>query len=100
MNLFLLDLSDKNITGKEASDILGKYNITVNKNSIPNDKQKPTITSGIRIGTPAITRRGFGEKEVKELTLIIIDILLNHNKNINKELKNKIKALCNEHKVY
>ena len=100
-HLFLLDLSDKNITGKEASDLLEKYNITVNKNSVPNDKQKPTITSGIRIGTPAITRRGFKEKEVKELALIIIDILLNHNhKNINKELKNKIKALCNEHKVY
>lgn len=99
-HLFLLDLSDKNITGKEASDLLEKYNITVNKNSVPNDKQKPTITSGIRIGTPAITRRGFREKEVKELTLIIIDILLNHNKNINKELKNKIKALCNKHKVY
>ena len=100
-HLFLLDLLDKNITGKEASDLLEKYNITVNKNSVPNDKQKPTITSGIRIGTPAITRRGFKDKEVKELTLIIIDILLNHNhKNINKELKNKIKLLCDKHKVY
>ncbi|MCE1736940.1 serine hydroxymethyltransferase, partial [Enterobacter hormaechei] len=58
-HLFLLDLVDKNITGKDADAALGRANITVNKNSVPNDPKSPFVTSGVRIGTPAITRRGF-----------------------------------------
>ncbi|MDR8253463.1 serine hydroxymethyltransferase, partial [Acinetobacter baumannii] len=65
-HLFLLDLVDKNLTGKEADAALGRANITVNKNSVPNDPKSPFVTSGIRIGSPAVTRRGFKEAEVKE----------------------------------
>lgn len=64
-HLFLLDLVDKNLTGKEADAALGRANITVNKNSVPNDPKSPFVTSGIRIGSPAVTRRGFKEAEVK-----------------------------------
>ncbi|MDK7751589.1 serine hydroxymethyltransferase, partial [Brevibacterium sp. UMB10442] len=60
-HLFLVDLVDKNLTGKEADAALGRANITVNKNSVPNDPKSPFVTSGIRVGTPAITRRGFKE---------------------------------------
>ena len=66
-HLFLVDLGDKNLTGKEADAALGRANITVNKNSVPNDPKSPFVTSGIRVGTPAITRRGFKEAEAKEL---------------------------------
>lgn len=66
-HLFLVDLVDKNLTGKEADAALGRANITVNKNSVPNDPKSPFVTSGIRVGTPAITRRGFKEAEAKEL---------------------------------
>ncbi|EMZ8553746.1 serine hydroxymethyltransferase, partial [Escherichia coli] len=62
-HLFLVDLVDKNLTGKEADAALGRANITVNKNSVPNDPKSPFVTSGIRVGTPAITRRGFKEAE-------------------------------------
>lgn len=65
-HLFLVDLVDKNLTGKEADAALGRANITVNKNSVPNDPKSPFVTSGIRVGTPAITRRGFKEAEAKE----------------------------------
>lgn len=64
-HLFLVDLVDKNLTGKEADAALGRANITVNKNSVPNDPKSPFVTSGIRVGTPAITRRGFKEAEAK-----------------------------------
>ena len=66
-HLFLVDLVDKNLTGKEADAALGRANITVNKNSVPNDPKSPFVTSGIRVGTPAITRRGFKEAEAKEI---------------------------------
>ncbi|MFP1591842.1 hypothetical protein ACLB1M_20170 [Escherichia coli] len=65
-HLFLVDLVDKNLTGKEADAALGRANITVNKNSVPNNPKSPFVTSGIRVGTPAITRRGFKEAEAKE----------------------------------
>ncbi|MGY4582444.1 glycine hydroxymethyltransferase [Ewingella americana] len=65
-HLFLMDLVDKNLTGKEADAALGRANITVNKNSVPNDPKSPFVTSGVRIGTPAVTRRGFKEAEVRE----------------------------------
>jgi glycine hydroxymethyltransferase len=74
-HLFLVSLIEKGITGKDAEAALGEANITVNKNAVPNDPQSPFITSGIRIGTPAITTRGFGEKEARELAGWICDIL-------------------------
>jgi glycine hydroxymethyltransferase len=66
-HLFLLDLIDKNITGKDADAALGRAHITVNKNAVPNDPRPPMITSGLRIGTPAVTTRGFKEPEVQQL---------------------------------
>ncbi len=74
-HLFLVDLQPKNLTGKDAEALLGRAHITVNKNAIPNDPQKPFVTSGIRIGTPAMTTRGFQESEAEELAHLIADVL-------------------------
>ncbi len=74
-HVFLVDLRAKNLTGKEAEALLGRAHITVNKNSIPNDPQKPFVTSGIRIGTPAMTTRGFKELEAEQLAHLIADVL-------------------------
>ena len=74
-HLFLLDLQAKNITGKDAETALGLAHITVNKNAIPNDPQKPFVTSGIRIGSPAMTTRGFGEAEAVKVAKLIADVL-------------------------
>ncbi len=74
-HVFLVDLRPKNLTGKDAADALGRAHITVNKNAIPNDPQKPFITSGIRIGTPAMTTRGFKEMEAEQLSHLIADVL-------------------------
>jgi glycine hydroxymethyltransferase len=74
-HVFLVDLRSKNLTGKEAEALLGRAHITVNKNSIPNDPQKPFVTSGIRIGTPAMTTRGFTELEAEQLAHLIADVL-------------------------
>ena len=74
-HLFLLDLIAKNVTGKAADAALGRANITVNKNAVPNDPRSPFVTSGLRIGSPAATRRGFGEAECRELTVWMCDVL-------------------------
>ncbi len=74
-HVFLVDLQPKHLTGKEAEALLGRAHITVNKNTIPNDPQKPFVTSGIRIGTPAITTRGFKELEAEQLAHLIADVL-------------------------
>ncbi|MBZ2279192.1 serine hydroxymethyltransferase, partial [Buchnera aphidicola] len=90
-HLFLVDLSNKNITGKDADLALSQANITVNKNCIPNDLKSPFITSGIRIGTPAVTRRGFQEQQMLDVSYWIINILndIQNTKNILK-IKNKV----------
>jgi glycine hydroxymethyltransferase len=74
-HVFLVDLQPKNLTGKEAEALLGRAHITVNKNAIPNDPQKPFVTSGIRIGTPAMTTRGFKEAEAEKLANLVADVL-------------------------
>ncbi|QCI23292.1 serine hydroxymethyltransferase [Buchnera aphidicola] len=100
-HLLLLDLSNKSLTGKDAETALGLANITVNKNSIPNDSRNPFITSGIRIGTPAITRRGLKELEVYKLSHWISDILDNiHDVKNIFQIKEKILDLCNAFPVY
>lgn len=100
-HLFLLNLMNKQITGKEACQALEKANITVNKNSIPNDPYSPFITSGIRIGTPAITKRGFKEKESKKLAIYIANILNNIHDEYNiKNIKQKILKICSKFPVY
>ncbi|KFD20180.1 serine hydroxymethyltransferase [Tatumella ptyseos] len=100
-HLFLLDLVDKNLTGKEADAALGRANITVNKNSVPNDPKSPFVTSGIRIGTPSVTRRGFKEADVRELAGWIADILDNINDEATIErVKGKVLEICARLPVY
>ncbi|MEO2268161.1 serine hydroxymethyltransferase [Pseudoalteromonas pernae] len=100
-HLFLLDLIDKDITGKDADAALGNANITVNKNSVPNDPRSPFVTSGLRIGSPAITRRGFKEAEAKELAGWICDVLDNiESTEVQAQVKEKVKAICAKFPVY
>ncbi|MCP9267310.1 serine hydroxymethyltransferase [Xenorhabdus sp. XENO-1] len=100
-HLFLLDLVDKDITGKDADAALGRAYITVNKNSVPNDPRSPFVTSGIRIGTPAITRRGFKEAETCELACWMCDVLDNINDEaIIENVKQKVLAICAKYPVY
>ena len=100
-HLFLIDLVDKNITGKEADAALGSANITVNKNSVPNDPQSPFVTSGVRIGTPAVTRRGFNEEESRELANWICDVLDNiDDEQAIQTVKQKVLAVCRRLPVY
>ena len=100
-HLFLLDLIDKDITGKDADAALGNANITVNKNSVPNDPRSPFVTSGLRIGSPAITRRGFKEDESKELAGWICDVLDNiADESVQAQVKEKVKAICAKLPVY
>jgi len=100
-HLFLVDLIDKGMTGKEADAALGDSNITVNKNSVPNDPQSPFVTSGIRIGTPAITSRGFTVDESKQLAGWICDVLDDHsNEEVIKRVKGEVLAICKRFPVY
>ncbi|MFQ0973456.1 serine hydroxymethyltransferase [Gilliamella sp. CG35] len=100
-HLFLIDLVDKKITGKEADAALGSANITVNKNSVPKDPQSPFVTSGIRIGSPAITRRGFKEPESRELANWICDVLDNiDDEQTIQAVKEKVLAICRQFPVY
>jgi len=100
-HLFLVDLIDKGITGKAADAALGAANITVNKNAVPNDPQSPFVTSGIRIGTPAITTRGFGEAEARELAGWICDILDDiGNPGVIETVRGKVLAVCKRFPVY
>ena len=100
-HMFLVDLIEKGLTGKEADAALGRANITVNKNAVPNDPQSPFITSGLRIGTPASTTRGFKETEISEVASWICDILDDiNNEEIISEVRNKVKNLCSRFPVY
>ena len=100
-HMFLVDLIEKGLTGKEADAALGKANITVNKNAVPNDPQSPFVTSGLRIGTPASTTRGFKETEISEVASWICDILDDiNNEEIISEVRNKVKNLCSRFPVY
>jgi glycine hydroxymethyltransferase len=100
-HLFLVDLINKKITGKDADAALGAANITVNKNAVPNDPQPPMVTSGIRIGTPAVTTRGFKEAEVKTLAGWICDVLDNVTNTATIErVKGQALELCKKFPVY
>lgn len=92
-HLFLVDLRNKDITGKEAEKLLERAYITTNKNSIPNDPQSPFVTSGIRIGTPAITTRGFTEKDCDFINELIED---KSDENV-QIVQNKVKKLCEKY---
>jgi glycine hydroxymethyltransferase len=100
-HMFLVDLINKEITGKDVEESLGRANITLNKNAVPNDPQSRFVTSGLRIGTPAITTRGFKEKEASQVATWICDVLkdLNSEDEI-KRVKSEVKELCKEFPVY
>ncbi|AKC60685.1 serine hydroxymethyltransferase [Blochmannia endosymbiont of Camponotus (Colobopsis) obliquus] len=94
-HLFLIDLINKNLTGKKVTEILSMANIIVNKNSVPNDCTNPSISSGIRIGTPAVTRRGFNGDNVSDIATWICDILENiDNMDMISSVKNKVLDIC------
>ena len=100
-HLFLVDLSDKAITGKEADAALGRANITVNKNAVPNDPRPPMVTSGLRIGTPAATTRGFGVAEVEAVAGWIADVLdANGGDAAVERVRGEVLALCRRFPVY
>ncbi|MHB1946664.1 MAG: serine hydroxymethyltransferase [Gammaproteobacteria bacterium] len=100
-HLFLIDLIDKKITGKDADAALGSANITVNKNAVPNDPQSPFITSGLRLGTPAVTTRGFKEKECEMLASWVCDVLDDiHNEATIKRVKQQALEICRKFPVY
>ncbi len=100
-HLFLVDLRAKNLTGKDAEAALGRAHITVNKNAIPNDPQKPFVTSGIRIGTPAMTTRGFREIEAERLANLIADVLdAPTDEAVIARVAKEVKALCAQFPVY
>ena len=98
---FLVDLIDKGITGKQADAALDSANITVNKNAVPNDPQSPFVTSGIRVGTPAITTRGCGVAEVQELAGWMCDVMDDvENGETIVSVRNKVLDLCKRFPVY
>jgi len=100
-HIVLVDLRSKNITGKDLEKLLGTVNITVNKNSVPNDTASPFVTSGIRIGTPAITTRGFGKNEVIQVANWIADIIDNfEDRSVHERVRNEVHALTAEYPVY
>ena len=100
-HLFLVSLIKQDITGKDADAALGRAHITVNKNAVPNDPRSPFVTSGLRIGTPAITTRGFGEAESRELAGWICDILDNlDDEAVNSRVREQVAALCARFPVY
>jgi glycine hydroxymethyltransferase len=104
-HLFLLSLIKQGLTGKDADAALGRANITVNKNSVPNDPQSPFVTSGLRIGSPVVTTRGFGEEQCRQLAGWIVDLLdvLAQPEQLDQkiaEVKEQVKALCADYPAY
>ena len=98
-HLILVDLTNKDITGKDAEILLDSIGITLNKNTVPNETRSPFVTSGVRIGTPAITTRGFKEEEMKEIASIINDAIKEKDGDL-ETLKARVKALCAKYPLY
>jgi len=100
-HLFLVSFIEQGLTGKAVDAALGSAHITVNMNAVPNDPQSPFVTSGIRVGTPAVTTRGFGESECRELASWMCDICDNlDDQSVIEEVKSKVAELCAKHPVY
>jgi glycine hydroxymethyltransferase len=100
-HVFLMDLRAKQITGKDAEAALGRAHITVNKNAIPNDPEKPFVTSGIRIGAPAMTTRGFGLEEAQKVAHLVSDVLEAPNDDANiQRVIGEVNTLCSKNPVY
>ncbi|WP_282805484.1 serine hydroxymethyltransferase [Lactobacillus isalae] len=99
-HLMIIDITKTGVTGKDAQNLLDSVNITTNKESIPGDKRSPFITSGLRIGTPAITSRGFKKNDAREVAKIIIKVLDNpEDKNVLAEIKSSVKSLVDKHQI-
>jgi glycine hydroxymethyltransferase len=100
-HMFLLDLRARSITGKDAEDALGRAHMTVNKNAIPNDPLKAAVTSGIRIGSPALTTRGFGEAEAEKLAGLMADVLEDPRNELTlQRVAREVKTMCAKFPVY
>jgi glycine hydroxymethyltransferase len=100
-HMFLVDLRPKKITGKDAEAVLGRAHMTVNKNAIPNDPEKPFVTSGIRLGSPAMTTRGFGQAEAEQLANLLADVLdAPTDDKVVSRVAEQVKALCKRFPVY
>jgi glycine hydroxymethyltransferase len=100
-HLFLVDLRAKQLTGREAETMLARVGITINKNAVPNDPQKATVTSGIRIGSPAITTRGFEEIEAERVANMMADVLDSRgDEKVTQRVAGEVKALCGKFPVY
>ncbi len=98
-HLMLVDLSNLSVTGKTAQHLLDEVGITVNKNAVPFDTQKPTVTSGIRIGTPAVTTRGMKEEDMKEIATLIKMTITDFD-NTADQVRERVSALCKKHPLY
>ncbi len=98
-HLLLVDLTNKNITGKEAEKLLDDAKITVNKNTIPFETQSPFVTSGIRIGTAAVTTRGFREEEMKDIAYLINQVIENRGNNV-EEIRARVSEICSKYPIY
>ena len=98
-HLILIDLRNKNITGKELEVRLDEVGITVNKNAVPFDTEKPTISSGIRVGTPAVTTRGFKEEDMKEIAMLI-KITAEEYETKKEEIKTRVATICKKYPLY
>ena len=98
-HLMLVDLTNKDVTGKEVENLLDTVGITLNKNTIPNETRSPFVTSGVRIGTPAVTTRGFKEEDMKEIAGIINEVIENRNGDL-ENAKARVKALCDKYPLY
>ena len=100
-HMFLVDLRAKKITGKDAETVLGRAHMTVNKNAIPNDPEKPFVTSGIRIGSPAMTTRGFQELEAEQLANLAADVLdAPQDDKVVARVAATVKEMCKRYPVY
>ncbi|TAN45208.1 MAG: serine hydroxymethyltransferase [Nitrospirae bacterium] len=100
-HLMLVDLRDMSVTGKEAEEALDKAGITANKNAIPHDTRPPAVTSGIRLGTPCVTTRGFGPEEMDEIADIIAAVIKNSSDgSVISKMNDRVKALCDRHPIY
>jgi glycine hydroxymethyltransferase len=97
----LVDMIGKDVSGKDAEEALGKAHITVNKNSVPNDPRKPFVTSGLRIGTPAVTTRGYGEQDCIDLANWICDVLdAPGDEAVLAKVRDNVTAQCRKYPVY
>ncbi len=100
-HMFLVDLRSKHVTGAEAEVALGKAHLTINKNAIPKDPQRPTVTSGIRVGSPAMTTRGFRELEAEKVAHLIADVIEGHNSDVVlQRVAGEVKKMCEQFPVY